>query len=366
MEYYGLDMHCSMILDEFRELYPTYEIIESIVRKTLEKLIKENGIYVTALESRIKAEKSLAGKLELKGHKYASVYDLTDMIGARVITFYNDDVEKISALVGRAFEVDWENSVDKRKIRAVDSFGYGSLHYICQIPKSIYNDPAHPEVNTIRFEIQMRTALQHVWATFDHDTGYKSGIEVPAEYIRRINRLAGVLELADEQIGQLRTEINDYRRKVQSMMDEGFFDEVNLDTESFRHYIKMGPFDSLNKKIAAINQAEIHQSSMMPYLRVMQDLGYKTLGDLYSLIEKSSEDAYQFAVYELGNTDLDIISSTVGLQDLLIVDILKKGLGKDGLVKMFEVLNGENEYNTTRAGRILEHAEKLEFMNKKK
>lgn len=366
MENYGLDMHCSIILDEFRELLPTYRALDKVVRQQLDRMVKENGIYVTAMESRVKAEKSLAGKLELKGHKYNSVKDLTDMVGARIITFYEDEVDKIAALVGKTFDVDWNDSVDKRKMHQLDSFGYGSLHYICRVPESMYYDPEFPHLNEIRFEIQMRTALQHVWATFDHDTGYKSGVQVPAEYIRRINRLAGVLELADEQIGLLRTEINDYRRRVQALLDDGCYDEVILDIQSFRKYLTLNPFDNLNKKIAAINQAEILETSLIPYLPVLQDMGYKTLGDLDNLISTCSDDAYQFAVFEIGNTDLDIISSTVGLQDLIIVDIMKKGLGKDGLVKMFNILNGENNYNITRADSILEHAAKLEFMNKKK
>lgn len=361
-----MDLHCSMILDDFRDLQDTYRTIETIVRNTLESSIRENGIYINALESRIKAEKSLAGKLELKGHKYTDIYDLTDLVGARVITFYEDEVDKIAALVGRAFDVDWENSVDKRKMHDLNSFGYESLHYICRIPESLYKDPAHPEINRIRFEIQMRTALQHVWATINHDTGYKTGVEIPKEYLRNMNRLAGMLELADEQFSRIRTEINDYRRNVQNLVSSGKFEEVNLDVDSYRSYLDMGPFDGLNRRIAAINQAEIHQSSLLSYYSVLKDLGFKTLGDIEQLIKENCDDAYQFAVFELGNTDIDIISTTVGLQDLLIVKILKMGLGKAGLVDMLNALNGESAYNTARAERIMGNAAKLEFMNIKK
>lgn len=366
MENYGLDLHCSMILDEFRELQGSFQTIEKVVRDTLEKSIRENGIYINAMESRIKAEKSLAGKLELKGHKYSSIYDLTDMVGARVITFYEDEVDKIAALVGRAFDVDWENSVDKRKMHELDSFGYESLHYICRIPKELYCDPEHPEINKIRFEIQMRTALQHVWATINHDTGYKTGVEIPREHLRNMNRLAGMLELADEQFSRIRTEINDYRRQVQGLVSSGKFEEVNLDVNSYRSYLELGPFEGLTRRIAAINQAEIHQSSLISYFSLLKELGFKTLGDLENLRKENEEDAYQFAVYELGNTDIDIISTTIGLQDLLIVHILKSGLGEQGLVGMLDALYGQSAYNISRAQRIMGYADKLEFMNKTK
>lgn len=364
IEKYGLDMHCSMILEEYRALKPMFEKMKDVVIRTLKESLRTNNIYVTALEARVKEEKSLAGKLELKGQKYMFLSDITDILGARVITFYSDEVDKISALVDTMFDVDWENSVDKRKIHDLDSFGYNSLHYICRIPKSLYQNPEFPELNEYRFELQMRTAMQHVWATMYHDTGYKSGVEIPREYIRNLNRLAGMLELADEQFSIIRTNINDYRRKVQALVGDGKFEEVPLNGDTFRSYLQMEPFDKLNHRIAAINQAEVHKSTAMPYLEVFKQLGFKTLADVDNLIRDYSETAYQFAAFQIGNTDVDIIDSTVAIQDLLIVYILKKGGGTLELKSMFDALNGPSDYNQGRAERLLAQAEKLNITKK--
>lgn len=362
IESYGLDLHCTMLLEEFRLIRPSLERMKEIVTSELSRAISENGLYVTAVESRVKTEKSLAGKLELKGSKYTFLSDLTDLFGCRVITFYTDDVDKIAAMVDRIFDIDWVNSVDKRKMHELDSFGYNSLHYICRIPKEMFFDPDHPEINEYRFEIQMRTALQHVWATMHHDTGYKSGVEIPREYLRQMNRLAGMLELADEQISLIRTQINDYRRQVQSLVASGCFDEVKLDGDSFKSYLQLKPFEKLAKKIAAINQAEIHESTVMPYLEVFRTFGFETLGDIEKFIRENRDDAYNLAVYQIGNTDLDIISSTIAVQDLCEVFILKKGLGVTGLKHMFDILTGRSESNLDRAERVYNAALQLPFM----
>ncbi len=363
---YGLDEHCSAIMEQYDSYRPIYEIIERVVRSELKKWIDKNGIYVTAVETRIKTAKSLAGKLDKKGYKYDTVLDLTDIVGARVITFYTDEVDKIAAMADRLFDVDWQNSIDKRKMHQLDSFGYNSLHYICRVPKVLYDDPQYPEVNEIRFELQMRTALQHVWATIDHDIGYKTGVEIPVEHMRNINRLAGMLELADEQFSIIRTEINNYRRKVQDLVATGNFSEVPLNGDTYHSYLLLKPFEKLTKKIAAINQAEIHESSALPYFNVIHDFGFQTLADLDNMVKECSEDAYQLATYQLALTDIDIISSTVAIQDLCQVYILKNGGGVEGLEKMFEMINGRSENNKERARSVYNSARQLSFMHKKK
>ena len=351
------------ILEKKKEKMPIYEKLRDLVCDLLKKNVEENHIYVTAVEARIKEKKSLAEKLERKGDKYQSLLELTDILGARVIAFYNDDVDKIAALVEKLFVIDWKNCIDKRKMHELNSFGYNSLHFICSVPKSLYEDPEHPEINEIRFEIQMRTALQHVWAVLDHDTGYKSGFEIPQEYLRNLNRLAGMLELIDEQFCKIRTDINNYRFHVQSLVRSGQFAEVALNGDSFSNYLKLKPFDKLNQRIAAINQAEIIESSMMPFLKVFSFLRFKTLADIDKLVKEHSEDAYQLAAFQLADTDLDIINSSLGVISLLVVYVLKHGGGVAGIRVILNELYGESASNENWANRLYKNAMKLSFMN---
>ena len=349
---YQLDAHCQAILEEYREHLPQFDQVKDQVLEKLKAVFNEAGLIVASIEGRVKTEGSLAGKLELKGAKYASLKDITDIVGIRVITFYIDDVDKVASAVDRLFEIDWENSVDKRKAHEIDSFGYMSLHYICRTEGFPY-----------RFEIQMRTVLQHAWANMNHDTGYKSGVEVPREYLRNLSRLAGLLELVDEQFSQIRSDLTDYRRRVQALVASGNLDEVQLDGDTFRSYLQLKPFDKLNKRIAAVNQAEIQDVSLMPYLAVFKAMGCKTLGDIDSLVKKYREGGYQIACYQIGLTDLDIISSSLGPQDLCIAAIVKNGGGKRDIIKLFNALNGESPSNEMMAEMLLEQVKDLPFMN---
>lgn len=355
----NLDIHCQMLLDEYRDSIASFEKIKEIVLAQLNQCVAHHNLSVSAIEARIKTEESLIGKLELKGQKYHVLSDITDIVGARIITFYTDEVDKISTLVSSIFEIDWQNSIDKRKVLELDQFGYMSLHYICRIPKTLYEDKAHPEINEYRFEVQMRTALQHVWATMYHDTGYKSGIEVPKDHLRNLNRIAGMLELADEQFSRIRMEITDYRRQVQALVSDGNFDQVPLDGDTFRSYLALNPLKHLIEKIASINQAEVYEDSFLRYLIILPKIGIKTLGDLDRLIKEYSDEAYQLALHQFSGTDLDIFARSVALQNLCIIYIVRHGGGAIGLKYFYDSLFGPTDHNPYRAERTLEQVNKI-------
>lgn len=357
-----LDSHCQALMDEYRANLPVFETMLGIVRNQLEKCVADNDIYVNAIEARIKTESSLAGKLKLKGSKYKTLSDLTDILGTRVITFYTDEVDKIAALAEKIFEIDWENSVDKRKRLEMDQFGYQSLHYICRIPESVYCDPEHPEINKFRFELQMRTALQHVWANINHDSGYKSGVEIPKEYLRNMLRLAGMLELADEQFSRIRIELSNYRRQVQSVVANGDFNSVALNGDTFASYLSLNPFKKLVDKIAAINQAEVFEDDLRGYLTPLIKMGMSTLGDIERMREDCQDAAYQLSLHQIAGTDLDIVAQSVALQNLCVVQIVKDGGSVRDLAAFYGVLNGESGYNMNRAKRIMNQVQKINII----
>ena len=308
----SLDPHCRLIIDEYREALPVLKSMKEQVLARLHKALERSSLIVTAVEARVKTEGSLVGKLARKGNKYASLSDITDLVGARIITFYTDDVDRIASMAEKLFEIDWANSVDKRKLHQLDSFGYNSLHYICRIPDYDF-----------RFELQLRTTLQHAWAAINHDTGYKSGIEIPQEYMRRMNRLAGMLEMADDEFSRIRTELTDYRRRARTL---------------------------------------VQKTPLSRFLRVFKALKCDTLGDVDRLIKRYEEDAYLLARHQLGNTDIDIISSAIGLQNICIVCVLSNGGGKIGLERLFDAINGHNTQNTALASLTYEQAKNLPFM----
>ena len=348
-----LDSHGEALMQQYRERRPSLELLAKEAYEVLSSALREQGIYVTAIEYRVKAENSLAGKLELKGAKYKSIDDITDLVGMRVITFYTDDVDKVAAIAKSVFDIDWKESVDKRKLHQLDSFGYNSLHYICRMKSG---GP--------RFELQMRTGLQHVWSTIEHDIRYKGDVKIPREYARQFSRLAGMLELIDDEFSRLRMVLTDYRRQIRSLVKDGQLDEVPLSVDSFRSYLDLAPFDRLNKRIAAVNQAEIYPVSLMPFLPVLESFGLVTLGDVQRFIEENSDEAYQLALSQLAVTDLDILSSSAALQYLCLVHVLKHDGGREGLKAIFDTINGESAANAALADMMLEQAQTLPFMQR--
>ena len=349
-----LDPHGENLLRQFRQLRPTLEKLSGEAYDLLSQALREPGIYVTAIECRVKTEKSLAGKLELKGAKYRSIDDITDLVGLRVITFYTDEVDKVAVIAQHLFDIDWHESVDKRKLHDLNSFGYNSLHYICRL-----------KTGGPRFELQMRTALQHVWSTIEHDIGYKGDVKIPREYLRQISRLAGMMELIDDEFSRLRLVLTDYRRQTLALVKSGQLDDVPLSRESFRSFLDLKPFDRLNRKIAAVNQAEIFPVSVMAYLPVLESFGLTTLGDVQRFIDENSDDAYQLALAQLAVTDLDLLSSSTALLYLCLVYVLKHDGGRDGLKALYNTINGEQDTNGMLADMMMNQAQTLPFMHKK-
>ena len=147
-----------------------------------------------------------------------------------------------------------------------------------------------------------------------------------------------------------------------ALVKGGRLDDVPLSRETFRGYLDLKPFDRLNRRIAAVNQAEIYPVSVMAYMPILESFGLETIGDVQRFIDENSDDAYQLALSQLAITDLDLLSSNTALQYLCMVHVLKNGGGRDGLKSLYDRINGESDANAVVADMMFEQAKTLPFL----
>lgn len=117
-----------LIIEDYRKARESFVKLDGVVYDKLCALVKKSGIQTLSIEHRVKSEAGLAEKLVRNGDWYQKFDDLTDILGARVICFFNDEVDKLGEMIEENFTVDWKNSSDKRALIKADSFGYLSLH----------------------------------------------------------------------------------------------------------------------------------------------------------------------------------------------------------------------------------------------
>lgn len=287
------------ILQEYEEKKETYERLAGSIMQIIESLLKKEKIKYATISTRIKDEGSLADKIDRKDGKYQQLSDITDIAGIRIITYYADDVDKVAKVLEREFEVDWENSIDKRKTLKPNVFGYLSLHYIIEFSEKRMSLPEYDDLKGIKVEVQIRSILQHAWAEMEHDIGYKTKIEVPEEVERDFSRLAGLLEIADKEFMEIRTKIDTYKVDVeQKLASNENDDEIKLDSISLETLLRTDAnFINYRKEFEKRVGIAIDESKKMRE-SILEDLQWfhiLTVKDLRELLEKEKETALKIA-----------------------------------------------------------------------
>lgn len=335
------------IMQEFRMARPDYLQLEAAVDRILHTLLKDSGVRVSEIQHRVKEEDSLRGKLLRKGDHYNSLSDLTDILGGRIICYFADDVDKVGALLEENFEIDWENTTDKRALLKPDTFGYLSMHYICSLPFG----KGYPDaICGKKFEIQIRTMLQHVWACMNHCMGYKNDFGIPRQESRRFSRLAGLLEMADEQFMQLRENISSYTEGIRSRIADNTADDIPLDAVSLREFIARNKnMRSYMDALSAETGAEITMVDPVSLLEYLNRMGKHTLGDLQDMLEAGREQALQLAKLHLQKSGMDIITSTACLRFLCNAELLSRE-GENKFEQALEFAGRKHEGQTRRGG----------------
>lgn len=218
--------------NEYNEKCPKYERLARNLKQAFESFLDEAGLDVLDVDFRIKNFDSFGDKIQRKGYK-DPFQEIEDICGLRIICYYHSDLEKVSQIIKKEFDV--LESVDKADLLEPDRFGYRSLHFIVTVRKDWLKAPNYRGLDGLKAEVQVRTILMHAWADVEHKLAYKKTEHIPDQFRRKLFRLSAHFESADDQLDGLRKDKEEYMKKLisEEVKESGRFDvsqDLNLDS----------------------------------------------------------------------------------------------------------------------------------------
>jgi ppGpp synthetase/RelA/SpoT-type nucleotidyltranferase len=316
--------------ERYRQRLPRQQEFTAEMLRLIGSLLREEDIDVVQLEARTKTVDSLLEKVRRKTEKYADPLDqITDLTGIRIVTYYLEDLPRVAAILAHEFEVDWDNTVDWRSAAEPEQFGYESSHYIVCLPARRLEFGEWRAFAGFRAEVQVRTALQHTWASISHKLVYKRDELSPAPLRRRLARLSALLGLADEQFSELAREAAELQNTYTARVSSGELD-IPLDPLSLRAYTGSPEVRRAVTELAQAggwvliqppDSAAIVEQDTRDLLRVCAALGVETVGELGSAALAPAARRTVAAFRKLrqpGSVDTDITAEDL-LTRLLIV-----------------------------------------------
>jgi putative GTP pyrophosphokinase len=213
------ELKVTSILKEYDATFSELEKFTACVHDLLQRLLEENRIRVHSITFRVKDRDSLKRKIGRPDKSYTCLADITDISGVRVITYLPEVVDEISRIIKTEFAVDKINSIDKRQVLDPDRFGYLSVHYVVSLSPQRLKLSEYKRYASLKCEVQIRSILQHAWAEIQHDLGYKTSLEIPNEIKRRFFKLAGLLEVADDEFSRIRHDLAEYETNVREEIE---------------------------------------------------------------------------------------------------------------------------------------------------
>jgi len=218
-----------------------YRRFSDKLKALLDEMLELKGMDVIQVEARAKDPGHFVAKQRRK--QYDDPFaQMTDIVGLRIIVYYVDDLDRVGELIAGEFAQDPANTHINRLTQAPDRFGYESDHYVVELSDLRAPLIDWAEYAGIKFEIQVRTSLQHAWGAISRKLAYQAEEEVPRELRRQLFRLSALLELADKEFADFRSSAE---RVFVARRDEVEVGELDapVDASSLEAYLDVHPHE---------------------------------------------------------------------------------------------------------------------------
>lgn len=151
------------------------------------------------LFSRAKSQESLKKKLD-SDPEYGNGKKLQDLIGVRVVLYFNDDIDTVREIISSSFdERSKDVSIDENRNDEFKATRYNIVYSLAQN----YTDNLNLKDESVRidntFELQIRTIFSEGWHEVEHDLRYKCKSDWQGfdNESRRLNGVYATLETSE-------------------------------------------------------------------------------------------------------------------------------------------------------------------------
>lgn len=278
------------IRNEYNENKDKYKEFRDCIEKILERLFKKE-YHIQPITSRIKTVDSIVNKILRPGNSYENLEDIPDIIGLRIITHFDDDVDRIGDIIRKEFKPNEEDIQDKRKTIDVDRFDYLSLHFLVTVDEERHGTQNYDDFEGMRAEIQVRSIAQHAWAEISRVLGYNTKFEVPRPVKRNFARLAGLFEIADAEFIRIRDDIDKYKKSLPNEIKDTKT-PVTINNDSLKEFIKKNKIiRHLDNDIANISKCKLidNDASIGYLVNLLEYFEIYSIYDLEAKLKKNSK-----------------------------------------------------------------------------
>ena len=199
------------MIRDWEEFLAPYEQAVSELKVKLRGIRKQyreqnKHVPIEFVTGRVKPVDSILTKSKLRGIAVDRLEEeMSDIAGLRIMCQFVEDIHQVVELLRT--RKDMKVIIERDYITNKKASGYRSYHLVIEYPVQLIDGE-----KIILAEIQIRTLAMNFWATIEHSLNYKYQGEFPAEISERLRRSAEAAYQLDEEMSNIREEIQEAQR----------------------------------------------------------------------------------------------------------------------------------------------------------
>lgn len=199
------------MIRDWEEFLAPYEQAVSELKVKLRGIRKQyreqnKHVPIEFVTGRVKPVDSILTKSKLRGIALDRLEEeMSDIAGLRIMCQFVEDIHQVVELLRT--RKDMKVIIERDYITNKKASGYRSYHLVIEYPVQLIDGE-----KIILAEIQIRTLAMNFWATIEHSLNYKYQGEFPAEISERLRRSAEAAYQLDEEMSNIREEIQEAQR----------------------------------------------------------------------------------------------------------------------------------------------------------